>query len=67
MKLYGPRILELFNGIYDIITVAMTIYQPRRNNISTYVLHKDELYKWTEEVLKPTVKTALEGKGEVNW
>jgi hypothetical protein len=64
MKLYGLGALELFDGIYDIETVAMTIYQPRRNNISTFTLSKDELYKWANAVLKPTAKLALEGEGE---
>lgn len=64
MKLYGLGALELFDGIYDIETVAMTIYQPRRNNISTFTLSKDELYKWANEILKPTAKLALEGEGE---
>jgi hypothetical protein len=64
MKLYGLGALELFDGIYDIKTVSMTIYQPRRNNISTFTLSTNELYKWANEVLKPAAKTALEGRGE---
>ena len=64
MKLYGLGALGLFDGIYDIKTVAMTIYQPRRNNISTFTLSKDELYKWANEILKPTAELALGGKGE---
>ena len=32
----------------------MTIYQPRRQNISTYQITKDDLYRWADEVLKPT-------------
>ena len=64
MKLYGLGALELFDGIYDIETVSMTIYQPRRNNISTFTLSKDELYKWANEILKPTAKLALEGEGK---
>lgn len=64
MMIYGLGALELFDGIYDIKTVAMTIYQPRRNNISTFTLSKDELYKWANEVLKPTAKLALKGEGD---
>ena len=41
MKLYGLGALELFDGIYDIETVSMIIYD-RRNNISTFTLSKDE-------------------------
>jgi hypothetical protein len=42
----------LFDGIYDIDTVSMTIYQPRRDNISTHTVFKESLYQWAEEVLK---------------
>ena len=33
--------LELFDGIYDIDTVRMAIYQPRRENVSVCVMAKD--------------------------
>lgn len=41
----------------------MTIYQPRRNNISAYELSKNELYRWADEVLKPTAALAFAGDG----
>lgn len=63
MKCYALGALELFDGIYDIDTVSMTIYQPRRQNISTCELSKDELYRWAEEVLKPTAALAFAGDG----
>lgn len=59
MKCYALGALELFDGIYDIDTVSMTIYQPRRQNISTFEISKDELYRWAEEVLKPTAALAF--------
>jgi hypothetical protein len=63
MQCYALGALELFDGIYDIDTVLMTIYQPRRDNISTYELSKDELYRWADEVLKPTADLAFAGDG----
>lgn len=63
MQCYALGALELFDGIYDIDTVRMTIYQPRRSNISTYELSKDELYHWADEVLKPTADLAFAGDG----
>ena len=54
MKCYALGALELFDDIYDIDTVSMTIYQPRRQNISTCEVSKDDLYQWADEVLKPT-------------
>lgn len=64
MKLYALGALELYDGIYDIDTVSMTIFQPRRENVSTYTVFKESLYQWAEEVLKPTAELAYEGKGE---
>lgn len=63
MQCYAPGALELFDGIYDIDHVKMVIYQPRRDNISTYELSKDELYHWADEVLKPTADLAFAGDG----
>jgi hypothetical protein len=42
----------------------MTIYQPRRENVSTYTVLKESLYKWAEDVLKPTAVLAFDGGGE---
>ena len=66
MKLYALGALELFDGIYDINEVSMTIYQPRRDNVSTHTVSKESLYQWAEEVLKPTAEIAYTGKGEYN-
>lgn len=63
MKLYALGALELFDGIYDIDTVSMTIYQPRRENISTSTVSKESLYQWAEEVLKPKAELAFAGDG----
>lgn len=63
MKCYALGALELFDGIYDIDTVSMTIYQPRRQNISTFEVSKDDLYRWADEVLKPTAELAFAGDG----
>jgi hypothetical protein len=63
MKLYALGALELFDGIYDIDTVSMTIYQPRRENVSTSTVLKESLYRWAEEVLKPKAELAFVGDG----
>ena len=64
MKLYALGALELFDGIYDIVSVAMTIYQPRRENVSTHTVFKESLYQWAEEVLQPLAQLAFDGSGE---
>jgi len=63
MQCYALGALELFDDIYDIDSVRMTIYQPRRDNVSTYEISKDELYRWSDEVLKPTADLAFVGDG----
>ncbi len=66
MMLYALGALELFDGIYDIREVRMTIFQPRRENVNSYYCTKDELYTWADKVLAPTAKIAAEGGGEYN-
>lgn len=63
MKLYALGALDLFDGIYDIEKVSMTIYQPRRENVSTSTVSKESLYQWAEEVLKPKAELAFNGDG----
>lgn len=63
MKLYALGALELYDGIYDINEVSMTVYQPRRDNVSTHTIFKESLYQWAEEVLKPAAELAFAGDG----
>jgi len=63
MKLYALGALDLFDGIYDIEMVSMTIYQPRRENVSASTVSKENLYQWAEEVLKPKAELAFNGDG----
>jgi len=63
MMCYALGALELFDAIYDIDTVAMTVYQPRRQNVSTFEMSKDDLFCWADEVLKPTAELAFAGDG----
>jgi len=64
MMLYALGALEMFDAIHDITTVSMTIYQPRRENVSTFTVDKESLYQWADEVLKPIASQAFEGSGE---
>ncbi|NFF65946.1 DUF2800 domain-containing protein [Clostridium sporogenes] len=64
MMLYALGALSLFDMLYDIKKVTMTIVQPRVDNFSTYEITVDELLKWAEEELKPKAELALKGEGE---
>ena len=64
MKLYALGALELFDCIYDIDAVSMTIYQPRRSNVSTFTIQKETLCEWADKVLAPAAELAFKGDGE---
>lgn len=64
MMLYALGAIAMLDGIYDIRSVTMTIFQPRRANVSTYAMTKDELLDWAENVLKPIAALAAKGEGE---
>lgn len=64
MMCYALGALDIFDGIYDINSVEMIIFQPRRENISTYTMTKEELLDWADTVLKPTAELAAKGEGE---
>lgn len=66
MMCYALGALEVFGDIYDINQIKMTIFQPRRDNISTYTISKKNLLKWADEVLAPTAQLAYVGKGKFN-
>ena len=64
MMLYALGALALFDYLYYIDTVSMTIYQPRKGNVSTYTIPKQELLDWAEYELKPAAQKAWNGEGE---
>ena len=64
MMIYAIGALEMFDGIFDINHVVMTIFQPRLNNISTFEMTKDELYNWAFDILKPAADMAYQGSGD---
>lgn len=64
MMCYALGALELFDSLYDIKSIEMTIFQPRRDNISTYEISKDELLEWAQSVLSPTAILAENGEGD---
>ncbi len=64
MMCYALGALGLFDSLYDIENINMTIYQPRRENVSTYSITKADLIKWADEVLRPAAELAFNGEGE---
>lgn len=64
LKCYALGAIYAYDGIYDIETVKMSIFQPRRDNVGTTVMGKAELLKWAENTLAPTAQLAMNGGGE---
>jgi hypothetical protein len=64
MKLYALGALEIYDSLYDIEEVSMTIFQPRRENVSTWTIRVEDLKAWAEKELKPKAKKAYDGEGE---
>ena len=64
MKLYALGALELYDALYDIKEVSMTIFQPRREHVSTWTIPAEELKSWAENVLKPRARMAYNGEGD---
>ncbi|MGF3066970.1 DUF2800 domain-containing protein [Facklamia sp. P12950] len=63
LMLYGLGALTLFDGIYDVEKVIVHIYQPRRNNISTYEIGTKDLYQWGESI-REIANLAYKGEGD---
>ena len=61
---YALGALLIYDCLYEIETVTMTIFQPRLQNVSSVTVDKADLLRWGEEVLRPAVTLALKGEGE---
>lgn len=64
MKLYALGALAIYDALYDIKEVSMTIFQPRRENVSTWTVTVANLKAWAEDELKSRAKMAYDGEGE---
>lgn len=64
LKCYALGAMELFGSLYDIEHITLHIYQPRRENVSTFELTAGELLEWAEKELKPRAALAMKGEGE---
>jgi len=64
MMLYALGALRLFDALYDIDTISMSIFQPRRENVSTWTISVSELEEWAEQTLRPKAELAFKGEGE---
>lgn len=64
MRLYALGALEIFDDIYDIEEIRMTIYQPRKSNISVDSMAKDDLLRWADTELYEKAEMVYAGQGD---
>ena len=64
MRLYALGALEIFDDIYDIEEIRMTIYQPRKSNISVDSMAKADLLRWADTELYEKAEMAYTGQGD---
>lgn len=64
MMLYALGALDLFDSLYDIKKIVMTIHQPRLEAVSTWEITVEDLVKWAEADLRPKAELAINGDGE---
>ena len=64
MMLYALGALGIYDSLYDIREVYMSIFQPRRENVSTWTISTEDLHAWADNELKPKAEMAFRGEGE---
>ncbi len=64
MRCYALGALDAYGYLYDVTTVRMCIFQPRRDNISISEMPVSALMEWAEAELAPKARKAYNGEGE---
>ena len=64
MMLYALAALNQYEEQYQIKKVKLTIFQPRRDNVSTWETTVSKLKKWAAKDLVPKAQKAFRGEGE---
>lgn len=63
LKLYALGAFYLLGMLFEIETVRLSIFQPRREHISTWELPLVDLLGWANETLRPAALAAWNGEG----
>lgn len=64
MKLYALGALTRYDILYNVQKIKTTIYQSRKDNISSFEIDVENLKKWGEEEVKPQAELAFDGGGK---
>lgn len=65
MMIYALGAIDNFSMVSNVKKVTMTIYQPRLDNISSFMMTVPNLSNWGDELLIPKAKIAFTGKGKL--
>lgn len=64
LRIYALGALAMFDFLYDIATVRMSIFQPKLGNCSTWEISATALTDWAKNTLKPAAQLAWNGGGD---
>lgn len=64
MMLYALGALKKYEKEYEIKKVKLTIFQPRRENVTTWETTTAALKKWANKILRPKAEMAYRGAGK---
>ena len=64
LKCYALGALDTFGDLYDIRRIRLSIFQPRRDNVDTFEMTKEDLLNWADGTLAPIAKLAYVGDGD---
>lgn len=64
LKLYALGALHTFEALYEPGEVVVHIFQPRRDNVTSWATTATELTTWAETEVAPKAELAVAGEGE---
>jgi len=64
LRIYALGALEMFDCLYPISVVRMSIFQPRLANCSTWEVFRDSIENWAKATLQPAAELAWNGGGD---
>ncbi len=64
LKLYALGALHAFEALYEPVEVVVHIFQPRRDNVTSWATTATELTTWAETEVAPKADLAAAGEGE---
>ena len=61
---YALGAVAMFSDLYEINTVILTIFQPRKSHIDSWDISREDLEGWATSLLAPKAALAIKGEGD---